>query len=118
MGAINHDPDEEMLRNFHAWVDERPAIRELVTAAPPWHCYRLKDHNPRGHYSIHAYNENGTLTLIHGADSTLPGVGTFGHKPETLIVCDCGKYEWATDQQIAASGEYIEQVAKDRREAN
>jgi hypothetical protein len=117
VSAIKYKPDEDTLRNFEAWLDERPQIRELVNAAPPWHCYRIKDH-PGGHYSIHSYNDAGTLTLIHGADSFLPGVSTFGHKPESLVVCDCGTYEWATDQQSEATNAFLDQVAKERREAN
>lgn len=116
--GIKYNPSPEDLAQFEAWLAERPAIAEVARAHSPFHCYRLKDHNPKGHYSIHAYDEledGVALTLRHGRDSTLPGVGVFGIKPEELIVCDCGKWEFPRLEQLEEQKKKIERIARNVR---
>ena len=111
MSSIKYNPSAEDLQSFEDWLAERPEIADMVRAVSPWHCYRLKG-NARGHYAIYSYNEAGTLTIMHGSDSFMPGFGVFGIEPGDLVVCDCGKYEHATMEQGAESERRIEVMRK------
>jgi len=90
-------------------AERYPAVRNGHVA-----CYRSTE-NPRHHYRIYSYNENLTVTLIHGDDSSLPGVNTFGQPAEQLIACDCGKWEWPTEENIARTRERTERTGAKRR---
>ena len=88
---------EQALEEF---LQELPEdTQRIARIYPPTICYKSKQ-SPRYHYMILSYSDKPegpdgavTVTLIHGADSSLPGVATFGQEPEQLIVCDCGKWE-------------------------
>lgn len=93
-------PDAEQRANFEKWIASRPeSVRRVLRACPPWQCYRSTE-NPRFHYVIISVNENGTVTLGHGDDSTLPGVATFGQPPSQLIACNCGKWKPPTPEHM------------------
>lgn len=93
----------EQLAVWEEWLAGRPpAIQEVARRYPP-NCYRNKN-NDRAHYILHAYEEPKddspvTVKVIHGADSFAPGFMVFGFKPDDLVVCGCGKWEPATDEQ-------------------
>lgn len=93
-------------------------LAEVQERYPSTTCYR--DADPRHHFWIHSYERPGdnracltpgcthehhttdrvTVTIIHGSDSSSPGVATFGVDPTTLHRCDCGRWRWPTDEQI------------------
>ncbi len=93
---------------WDAWLLRRPpAIADAARRYPGWKdgrqcCYRSHQ-NARYHYTLYSYSEDRhgrvTCTLVHGADSTLPGVGTFGQPLEQLVPCDCGQWAPASDEQ-------------------
>lgn len=102
-----HDTEVETL---DAWLAAMPPhVALIVRAMPPCDankvpvCYRGKD-NPLQHYVIVAYTEHGDadvmLKVIHGADSTLPGLGVFGVEPDSLVHCGCGRYQPASDDEL------------------
>lgn len=72
-------------------------------------CVRLVGQS--GHFVIHSFNgglEGPTVTIVHGSDSSLPGVGVFGVNLEDVLPCDCGTWKPATAEQIEQSRQYIE----------
>ena len=91
---------------LEAWCAGLPAhVAEVVRKYPPDRCYRSTQ-NPRFHYVIYSYEENApstvvTLKLVHGADSTLPGIATFGQPVDQLLPCDCGKWKQPSEEQVA-----------------
>lgn len=101
------------------WCHGRPA--QIAAAAhkfPPFFCYRAKD-NPRQHYIIHSFTEEGVgkpvrCQIIHGADSTLPGVQVFGVDPESLVLCGCERWQKPTPEQVEAMREHVAALEKAR----
>lgn len=106
--------DPEHRKATQEWLAERPAaVQEAIAKAPPWiPCYGMKD--SEGHYQIHSYDENAgqpvTLKLVHGSDSTAPGVAVFGISPDDMIPCGCGGWLWPTPDQIAATKQRLDQM--------
>lgn len=101
---------------WNQWVSERPvAIQEVARRWPGWHdgqlvCYRSTQ-NVLYHYTLYAYDEGPagvTVRLIHGADSTLPGVMTFGQPLDQLVPCDCGRWKYPTPAQAEATRARLE----------
>ena len=93
---------------------------------PKDRCYRNRE-DSRHHFKIHSYDvgkvhqcdEPGcthsvdptrvSVTVIHGSDSSLPGVAAAGFDPQLLMACECGgRWQFPTPQQIAATKAYIE----------
>jgi len=90
-------------------------------------CYRLK--SDPGHYRIADRDEEGprpdelcvccwkdvqgeslpedTVNIVHGADSSLPGVGVVGVSVRDLIPCNCGHWREATEAQAKHTREWI-----------
>ena len=107
--------DENRDEEFEAWLATRPpAVAAAVRAHPPESCYRMS--GSAGHYMIYSYGEpaNGgpiTVTLIHGTDSTLPGVSVFGIDPSTLTPCGCGNLEWPRPEQIEKTKKRITAIS-------
>lgn len=111
--------DEE----YEAWVNEQPPHVQAIARKYPMRrdgkvvCYRSTQH-PRMHYAIYSISEHGdgpcTLTLIHGADSTLPGISTFGQPPEQLVECGCGRWQVPTRQQARRTHALMKRI-RDRR---
>jgi hypothetical protein len=99
------------------------AAREVALKYPAvserddrWRCYRSTK-NPNWHFTIHSYDgpdDAGavTVTLVHGRDSSSPGVGTFGQDPAQLIACDCGHWEWPTAAQRDAMHKRMRQLQR------
>lgn len=96
---------------WRMWVAARPpAIAEAATKWPgctpsgELECYRSKRHRD-AHYAIRSYEEGErvTVTVIHGADSFLPGVGAFGQELEELVRCGCGQWREASELEAARS---------------
>lgn len=91
-----------------AWIEDMPPeIAAVARAYPMTTCYRSSE-DPKWHYVIQGYDQDKeggaiTVTLVHGSDSTLPGVCTFGQAIEQLIKCDCGKWEGPTVMQTKAT---------------
>lgn len=56
-----------------------------------------------GHYWIQMFNDDGTLWLLHGRDSTLPGLDVKNHDASDLSTCDCGNWMPATKEQMLNS---------------
>jgi hypothetical protein len=44
-----------------------------------------------------------TVKILHGADSFLPGMLVFGHPPEDLVRCGCGKWQEPTQDEADAT---------------
>lgn len=89
-------------------------VRSVASKYPATRCYRSTD-NPAWHFVISGYdvhNETAEVfvELVHGRDSTLPGVKTFGQNPGQLIACACGKWEPPTQEQIEERRRHIEAV--------
>ncbi len=83
--------ENEARRELEAWLVGRPqAIREMAEKWPPWTCYR-STLGPY-HYIIMSYGDDGTVRLVHGMDSTGPGLVTYGQDPRQLVTCDCGRF--------------------------
>lgn len=65
-------------------------------------CYRSIESRDN-HLSIAAYGilEDGSIamTVAHGRDSSMPGVGRIGTTPDWLIPCGCGRWEHSTPEQ-------------------
>lgn len=79
-------------------------IKEAARQYPAYQCYRSADNN-RQHYLIGTYytpEEGGAIrvVLIHGSDSTLPGIKSFGEDPAQLVPCNCGAWDWPTREQV------------------
>jgi hypothetical protein len=88
------------------------SIQETARKYPAYQCYRSTK-NARCHYLIGTYyapQEGGAIrvVLVHGRDSTLPGVKTFGEEPEQLVVCNCGAWGWPTPEQVEERKRLIE----------
>ena len=90
-------------RKYNKWVASRPAnVRKVAERFDPSRCYRSK--NDTGHYGLCSFeeNEDGTVTLkiVHGGDSYFPGTIVFGVNPDSLVLCDCGKWKPATQEDL------------------
>lgn len=89
---------------WRSFLESLPAATREVAERYPAHdgnthiCYRSTE-NPRYHYIIYSYFNDLTVTLVHGADSTLPGVGTFGQPYAQLRHCGCGRWRHASAEQ-------------------
>lgn len=89
--------EHDARRELETWLAGRPsAIRRMAERWPPWTCYRSTAH-PRMHYIIMSYGDDGTMRLVHGMDSTLPGFTTFGQDPAQLVACGCGQFAGPPD---------------------
>lgn len=117
------DEDEaKLVADFEAQMEKDgwdEAARAVARRYPPWRCYRSME-NPHYHYAIASYDhdqETGgiTLLLVHGSDSTLPGVKTFGQAWSQLLPCNCGKWEMPTPEQIQETHEYLRRTFAERR---
>ena len=112
------DPDR--IKETVEWIASRPAVVKVaISKCPPWiPCYRMKDN--RGHYAIVSYGEplddsSSRLTIAHGRDSYLAGIGVFGIDPDDMIPCGCGEFEWPTDEQYEDRRREAERLNEDRR---
>jgi len=98
---------------YERWLStlDDPEIEKAARKWPLLWCYRSTN-NPQWHLHIDGFGreQDGRVTcmLIHGSDSTLPGVGTFGQDPKQLIPCKCGKWAPPTKEQIAATRAALE----------
>lgn len=111
-GEVKPDRETNKLV-FETWLADRPPIiQEMAREFPGYVCYKSKEN--RGHYRIYSYSEDGTLTLMHGRDSFLPGVMTFGQSPYQLVTCDCGDWLPPTAAQIEETGKRINRVRLSR----
>ncbi len=52
-----------------------------------------------GHFWIQRYNDDGSVWLLHGRDSVLPGLDVPSFEPESLTQCGCGKWMPGTKEQ-------------------
>lgn len=100
---------------YDQWLAERPPfIRAQLDRHPPGMCYRYES---RGHYAIASFGEDGTVTLLHGADSFLPGIGVFGVPSVELERCGCGRYEVADADTAGRVAEKLHAEGAAMREA-
>lgn len=121
-GVFVEDPSKE--------VTERLEFTKRLY--PKDTCYRNRG-DARHHFRIHSYDvghrhacdEPGcthtadptvvTVTLIHGSDSSLPGVAASGFDPRVLVACGCGLWKMPSNQQIAATKARIERMRRGGR---
>lgn len=68
-----------------------------------------------GHFWIQLYHDDGTVWLLHGRDSTLPGLDVKAHDPSDLAACDCGHWMPATKEQAEASRQIVATIYMSRR---
>lgn len=108
-----------------------PRVAEVARKYPPTTCYRSTKH-AGWHYRIHSYEEPVlptnpdapiTLKLVHGRDSTLPGICAFGMEYDHLVKCDCGKWEPPTLEQAVKMSEIVkagvpQEAMRDRSKDN
>lgn len=97
----SEDEYEEFLANLN------PEVREVATKYPLLRdgklaCYRSSV-APELHFAIITYEprDRGVeITIVHGRDSTLPGmvIATFNYAH--LNPCDCGSWEPPTPEQL------------------
>ncbi len=105
--------EEKALKRYKNWLATRPAnVRKVAKNFNPLKCYRAKDND--GHYALVSFEENGdgtvTLKIAHGSDSYFPGTMVFGVHPENLVLCDCGKWEPATQEDLRVSKRRIDEA--------
>lgn len=88
---------EDIKEEFSEWLSDRPSIiKELGGKCPPWNRYRIKQMGQ--HCSVHAYTEEGTITVIvDGHDSK-----TLNHLNE---LCPTMVYGVSPDDLEAIDGE-------------
>lgn len=108
-------------RKFADWLAQLPEhVRNVALSLPNYDpetsrpiCYRHAE-NPRWHFTIGAYSTSDpvTVTLIHGRDSTLPGVAGFGQDPANLRPCHCGQWLPPTDSQTKFVQRRLKAVAR------
>jgi hypothetical protein len=107
------------------WVAALPeAVREVALRFPMTSCVRMRDNH--GHYRVIAYaNPKHTpemliaglppgpvlMTLAHGRDSYLPGLGVFGITADELELCGCGKWQPPTRAQMDATQSYVKAIS-------
>lgn len=109
---VNSGADSEKRAAFDAWVQTRPeVVRKVATMWPGWKCYRHRV-DPRIHVGIWSYDEDGNITVVHGRDSHLPGLGGHGLTPMLFLDCGCGKFEEATKEQVAATKKAVMSVVQ------
>jgi hypothetical protein len=107
-------PTAAQLKEFEDWCAECPP--EMQATARKWHpftCYRDAE-NPNTHYVIASYGlmppgdrKAVLVTVLHGADSTLPGVSVFGVQVEHLKPCGCTKWDMPTEEQVEHMREHF-----------
>lgn len=108
-----YEVSPEDLASYTAWADKLPpAAREVALRLRPNTCYRSTE-NP-GHYVIYSVSNEGTVKLIHGADSYMPGFSVFGVDPQTLTECDCKLWELPTEAQQRIAKIRAENIARQR----
>lgn len=110
-------PTDAELEEFYAGMS--PVCAAVARRFPMTTCYTLGADG--GHYWIYSYTVDSrdpsvppTLRLIHGADSFNPGTVVFGADPDELVRCDCGKWEYPSDEQLAAFNAYAETLHPER----
>jgi hypothetical protein len=115
-------PTQTQLQEYEEWVSECPP--EMQATARKWHpftCYRDVG-NPHTHYVISSYGlmpaeadrKTVRVTLLHGADSTLPGVSVFGVEVEHLVACNCTEWEMPTEEQCEHMREHFAALQRAR----
>lgn len=88
---------------FAVWLMEQPeAVYPLATKWPCDTCYRMTDEAGHvDHYWIRSYSvTDGTIAVMTGQDSLVPGIAVFGIDPTRLKLCDCGRWHPPTDAQV------------------
>lgn len=90
---------------FERWLADRPeSVQKLAREYPPV-CYRSTA--DAGHYRIIAYAEDGTMRVVHGHDSYLPGFSVYGYIASNLTRCECGEWDMPTQKQVKKSEEKV-----------
>jgi hypothetical protein len=56
-----------------------------------------------GHFWIQRYNDDGTLWVLHGRNSVLPGLDVRQFDPDELKDCACGKWMPPSKEQMQDS---------------
>lgn len=68
-----------------------------------------------GHYWIQVFNDDGSVWLLHGRDSVLPGLDVPKGKPEELSLCDCGRWMPASKEQAKQTRYLVSKMAQARQ---
>jgi hypothetical protein len=89
--------------------------RIAAEAFPGYTCY--KDFTG-GHFWIQRYNDDGTLWLLHGRDSVLPGLDIPQCDPSDLRGCNCGAWMPPTKEQMRDSRALAQDVVLANRGVN
>jgi len=93
-----------------------PRLQAAIDEYPADTCYKQVGGR---HYVITEYSlmDDGSVTvqIVHGSDSTLPGVSAFGCSPGELERCDCGLWEPPTDEQILETTQKIAAIGELRK---
>lgn len=104
----------ELPVKLELWVQTLPEeVQIIVRAKPPTTCYRSVEND--GHFWLEGITENeGVLsyTVLHGSDSFLPGFRVYHVTPDSLMPCQCGKWERPAASQIEAANKVVEAMLK------
>ncbi len=92
------------LRSIGQWA---PELRRIAEEHPGVTCHRDLF---GGHYWIQVFRDDGHLWLLHGADSTLPGLDDPRVPPDHIVTCDCGRWRAATKEQAAGSRAQVREM--------
>ena len=118
---LYYDPTSLQLKELEDFAAARPHIADIIRTYTPWHCYRINDlaGDPlrKGHYAIVAWSDDRTMRIVHGSDSFMPGLSVFGIQPSDLMVCDCGKFRYATDAQLKRTKRALDAYERTGRHA-
>lgn len=116
---MTYGPYAEWLANLPADVAELARRWPMVQESGELLCYRSR-RNGDAHYTIHAYTlddlDRPYCTVVHGADSFLPGIGAFGMPLAELGRCGCGRWAFASAAQLEWSQARIRRRARQQGE--
>jgi hypothetical protein len=99
---------EEDLKAYEEWVQALPEFaRATARSYPTWQCYRSVKSPALHHFKIYSYDYDPndltvpiSATVMHGSDSSLPGVAVQQYSLSLLVVCGCGGWKGPTDWQV------------------
>jgi hypothetical protein len=71
-----------------------------------------------GHFWVQRYNDDGTIWVLHGRDSVLPGLDVPQFDPNELKDCACGDWMPPTKEQMRDSRAIARDVVLANRDVN
>jgi hypothetical protein len=106
------DDHEQWLRYLSAVGQYPEPARTVALEHPGVACHRDQY---GGHYWIQVFNDDGSVWLLHGKDSILPGLDIPKGKPSELELCDCGRWVPASKETAQQTRRFVQQVQSSRQ---